>query len=99
MPRPRILRSAIRDLDQIWLYVALDNVDAAERLIARIESAAHDLARMPGMGQRRDRLGRGLRSYPVGTYVIFYRKIRGGIEVLHVYHGARNFDQLFGMTD
>jgi toxin ParE1/3/4 len=95
MPQARILRSAIRDLDAIWLYIARDNIDAAEKLMKKIQSAAEKLAQMPGMGQRRDDFSPGLRSFPVGNYLIFYKRIRGGIEVLHVYHGAQNLYEFF----
>ena len=95
MPRARILRSAVKDLDDIWLYIARDSVDAAERLIELIESAASNLARFPGMGVRRDDLAAGVRSFPVGNYLIFYQKTRRGIDVLHVYHGARRIEELF----
>jgi toxin ParE1/3/4 len=95
LPRARILRSAVKDLDEIWLYIARDSVDAAEKMIQRIEEASEKLASMPGMGQKRDDLQPGIRSYPVSRYLIFYRAIRGGIEVLHVYHGARKYQDLF----
>ena len=32
MKRIRVTRDAKRDLDEIWLYIARDNVDAANRL-------------------------------------------------------------------
>ncbi|MEO6437440.1 MAG: type II toxin-antitoxin system RelE/ParE family toxin [Tepidisphaeraceae bacterium] len=96
MPHARILRSAVRDLDEIWLYIARDSVDAAERLIAAIEAAAHTLSENPGMGRRRDELLAGVRSFPVGSYILFYRKTQRGIDVLHVYHGARYIEELFG---
>jgi toxin ParE1/3/4 len=90
------LRSAVKDLDQIWLYIARDNIDAAEKMISRLENAAKKLAEMPGMGRKRDELQRGIRSYPVARYILFYRAIPGGIEVVHVYHGARRVEDLFG---
>ncbi len=95
MAQARILRSAVQDLDEIWLYIARDSIDAAERVIASIQAAAQRLAEFPGMGQRRHDLLAGLLSFPVDNYLIFYRKIRGGIEVLHVYHGARSIEELF----
>ena len=39
----------------------------------------------------------GLRRFPVsgfGNYLIFYRQIDGGIEVLAVVHGARDIPSL-----
>jgi plasmid stabilization system protein ParE len=53
LARARILRSAVKDLDEIWLYIARDSIDAAEKMIQRIEEASEKLASMPGMGQKR----------------------------------------------
>jgi toxin ParE1/3/4 len=95
MAKARILRSAVRDLDEIWLFIAQNNVDAAQKLIEKIEATCQQLARLPGMGRKRDELAAGLLSFPVGSYLIFYTKTRGGIEVVHVYHGARRIEGLF----
>jgi len=47
------------------------------------------------MDRCRDELAPGLRSLPVGNYVVFYRGREGGIEVIRVLHGARDIDALF----
>jgi len=44
---------ALRDLDEIWEYIALDNLDAADRVIAEILVAVRDLASFPAVGHRR----------------------------------------------
>ena len=49
----------------------------------------------PGAGQARSELMPNLRSFPVGRYLIFYRPIPDGIEVLRVLHGARNLRKIF----
>lgn len=36
----------------------------------------------------------GLRSFPVGKYLIFYRLIDGGLEIVRVLHGARDIENL-----
>ena len=48
------------------------------------------------MGPMRDELAPGLQSFPVGKYLIFYRKMKGGIEIIRVLHGARNLPEVFG---
>jgi len=95
MPQARILRSALEDLDVIWLYIARDNVNAAERVVDAIETAADRLAQTPGIGGKRDDLQPGLLSYPLGNYILFYCRTSTGIDLLHVYHGARNIEELF----
>jgi toxin ParE1/3/4 len=47
------------------------------------------------MGRLRPELVPKLRSFPVGEYVVFYRSIRDGIEVVRVLNGARDIGRLF----
>jgi toxin ParE1/3/4 len=50
---------------------------------------------MPNMGRSREEIARNLRSFPVGNYVVFYRIIEEGIEVLRVLHGSRDIKRFF----
>jgi plasmid stabilization system protein ParE len=49
------------DLDEIWEYIALDNINAADRWIGQLFDAFDALARNPGMGHRRE----DLTAYPI----------------------------------
>ena len=86
------------ELDAIWEYIAIDNMDAADRFVEAAYGTFQELARMPGMGQRRDFLQarlRELRSFRVKdfeNYLIFYIPIPDGIEVFHILHGARDLE-------
>jgi toxin ParE1/3/4 len=44
------------------------------------------------MGRSRPELATGLRSFPVGRYVIFYVPLSKGVEIVRVFHGARDVD-------
>jgi len=98
-----ILASGVEDeLWAIWEHIADDNPDAATRVIESVYETFKTLAATPGLDRlrkfRNPRL-KGVRSWLVsgfGNYLIFYRAIPEGIEVLHVYHGARDFESLFG---
>jgi plasmid stabilization system protein ParE len=46
-------RGAERDLEEIWEYIAQDNIDAADRWIAKLFAAFAMLARSPGLGHNR----------------------------------------------
>jgi toxin ParE1/3/4 len=48
------------------------------------------LSAHPLSGRARDELARGLRSVPYSRYVIFYRPIKDGVEIVRVLHGARD---------
>ena len=77
------------DLYEIWEYVALKSPANADRLIRRINEMFTLLAANPGMDRAQDDLAPGLRSFPVGSYVIFYHPLpdHEGIEVVRVLHG------------
>jgi plasmid stabilization system protein ParE len=44
------------DLDEIWEYIAHDNLDAADRWIVKLFDAFDSLARTPKMGHARNDL-------------------------------------------
>jgi toxin ParE1/3/4 len=95
MKQFRVSPAARTDLDEIWFYIAQDNVDAADKFIHAIVSRFPKLAAMPQLGRRREELSPRLRSFPVGRYVLFYRQVESGIEIARVLHGARDFPPLF----
>lgn len=86
---------AQRDLDEIWDYIAEDNPGAADRLIDEIRRKLEILAKTPLIGPLRPELMPGLRCFPVRRYVIYYRAIPDGIEVVRVLHGARDASAAF----
>jgi toxin ParE1/3/4 len=83
------------DYLQIFVFVGEQNLPAAERLIETFDQKLELLADMPGLGPARPEFGKGIRSFPVGSYIIFYRPVDGGIELLRVLHGARNLRKIF----
>jgi toxin ParE1/3/4 len=51
------------------------------------------------MGRQRDELYPGLRSVPLEDYLIFYRLVPNGIEVMRVVGGYRDLEALFREDD
>jgi len=97
MSRARISRSAQRDLREIRAYIAEHGTAAAAaRWIGTLRARCHRLADTPGMGWPREELGPGLRSLAVGDYLIFYKEVLGTVVIVHVVHGARDLERLFG---
>jgi len=82
------------DLLGIWAHIAEDNIQAADRLLRRIDDRCRLLANNPELGERVEQYRPGLRRFTVGNYVVFYHIIEGGIEVFRVFHGARDIDRL-----
>jgi len=73
----RIAPDAHADLDDIWTYIAEDNIAAANRLLDRLHETFAMLSRQPLLGELREELGADYRSFHVGRYVIYYRPMRG----------------------
>jgi toxin ParE1/3/4 len=83
------------DLLDIWEFIAEDSPDRADEFLDRLEGTLQTLARNPGMGRRREELLAGLRSFPIGNYVVFYREIEGGIDVIRILRGSRDIEEIF----
>lgn len=87
-------RLASEDIDEIWLYIAVDNIEAADRLMVELEARFDLLARNPLLGTSRSEIIGNLRQFPHDSYNIFYFPIDNGIEVHRVLHGARDAIQI-----
>jgi toxin ParE1/3/4 len=70
------------DLSDIWQVMAEDSDDQADAFIDLIDQKFQLLAQQSGLGRRREELAEGLRSFPVGRYVIFYLPIPGGAQIV-----------------
>ncbi len=82
---------ALRDLDEIWEYNAVDDRDTADRVIAEVLAAVRDLVSLPAMGKRRPDLASGpLRFHVVREYLIAYAPAEKPLWVVAVLHGWRN---------
>ena len=91
----RLAPEAESDLDELWYYVAGNgSVEIADRLVDSLTSTFFLLAKYPRVGRRRDDLRPGIRSFPVGKYVVLYRL--GGEDVLiqRVVRGSRDLEAL-----
>lgn len=79
------------DLDEIWEYIAAENISAADRVISDIRQALDNLAPFPHSGHRRtDLTGRPLRFIIVRDYLIAYAPDEKPLWVVAVMHGHRS---------
>ena len=67
----RLSAAALVDLDQISRTIAAENPTAAADWLEEVFAACERAAGFPEIGRRREELARGLRSIPVGNYVVF----------------------------
>ncbi len=85
---------AREDLVDVWSYIAYDSENAADSVVDEITAILERLAENPALGRVRGDLGSELRSFPVKTYIVFYRPRQQGIEVARVLSGYRDLATL-----
>jgi toxin ParE1/3/4 len=90
--------TARQDFVEILVYLRAKSHRGARRVHAAVNETFQFLADNPGAGQQCEQFGVGMRSFPASRYrdyLIFYRPINGGIEVMRVLHGSRNLARFF----
>lgn len=89
---PTVVRTPLARSDflEIVDYLLAHSEPAADRFTADVENACRLLATNPRMGRARNELAPGVRSVVVGNYVLFFRATATSVEVLRIFHGARN---------
>jgi len=90
-----ISASAKADLLDMWTWIADIDPDAADGMLDRVQEVASKLSEWPEMGRAREELGEGVRSFVVGSHVVFYRIAAERLELVRVLHGRRDVDTLF----
>lgn len=93
--------AALRDIEECFVYIATDNVDIGMAFLVAIEESLKRLSEFPLVGKVKDFADKELgdiRMWPVRNYenyLIFYAVRNDFIEVIRVFHGARNIHDLF----
>lgn len=79
------------DLDEIWEFIRLDHVEAAEQMVGEILASVRALVPFPHKGHRRpDLSSRPLRFTRVRDYLIAYAPDEKPLWVIAVIHGNRS---------
>jgi len=88
----KIAPRAEQDLEDIENYLAREaGVETAVRVVDDILERLAKLEEIASSaGTPRPDLGTGVRSWPLGRYVAYYRESRGEIEIARIRHGARD---------
>ena len=80
---------SLNDLDDIWLYIAQDSINHADRFIDDLRVLCEGkLAVFPNMGRGRDYLAEGVLAFPHGGYMLYYRIRENAVEVIRIMHGS-----------
>jgi toxin ParE1/3/4 len=97
----RLLPAADLDLEgQAAFLLREASLETALRFYDAAAATFENLARMPGMGQRRESRNPDLAELRVWringfpNHVIFYRPIDSGVEIVRVLHATRDIDRV-----
>ena len=90
-------QAAYAGLRDIAMAIRRDNPARAETFVAelhdrclRLEHLPMAYPLVPGWEQH------GIRRRPFGAYLIFYRIHFEQVEILHILHGARDYEEILG---
>lgn len=90
---------ASKDLDEITEYFVSCNLEAGERFVNAFEQKCKNLVSFPNMGRSYAEIEPSLRGVLIDRYIILYRLIEDGIEIVRVVSGYRDLESLFSETD
>ena len=94
MNRLIISERAVADLERIGDDIALYSRTAAGRTIARLEEISRLLRDFPRVGAARDDIESGMRTFPVGNYLVLFRSLDDGAEIVRYVDGRRDPENL-----
>jgi toxin ParE1/3/4 len=85
---------AARDLEEIGDFLFTHNPQAAVEIVERFWKVSRMLRENPKLGQARPDLSEGLRHFPMRPYIVFYRAIENGVEIVRFVDGRRDLGTL-----
>jgi toxin ParE1/3/4 len=87
-------KRAKHDLLDIWLWIARDNPVLADAVLDRIEARASKLSQHREIGMARPEIGEGARGLVVERWLVLYRLVDGGVQIVRIVDGARDLRRL-----
>lgn len=99
MKRYILTARAKQDVNDIWDYIADDNIEAADRVLDALENAMYKLAKNPGIGHwREDLTDKRHRFFLVYSYLIVYRLETKPLQIIRVLQAARDGQSILGLA-
>ncbi|HAX75891.1 MAG TPA: type II toxin-antitoxin system RelE/ParE family toxin [Cyanobacteria bacterium UBA11372] len=86
---------ASRDINEIADYFSQNSIEAGERFFREFNRKCQQLVAFPNSGKSYAEIRAELRGLSFEGYIIFYRVLDDGIEILRVVSGRRNFPSVF----
>jgi len=89
---------AAKDIGDIWDYIAVDSMDAADRVLTALEKALSRRAKTPGIGHvREDLADRRHRFLLVYSYLIVYRFETKPLQIIRILNASRDVQSILGL--
>ena len=88
------LSLAIRDLNEIIEYIALDDLDTALKVVSKIETEIGSLSEFPAKGKTLSfspKLAKSYRLLTVEPYLVFYTVEENGVFIQRILHDKMNY--------
>jgi toxin ParE1/3/4 len=86
---------AEQDLIDIWSYIAVDSPVNADHYIDKIYNKGVILSENPEIGSERYDLIPEMKYFPVDKYILYYRQIHNGVEIVRILHASRDMNLIF----
>jgi toxin ParE1/3/4 len=86
---------ATHDLNEIADYFTTNNIEAGERFFQEFSGRCQQLVNFPNLGRTYIEIRPDLRGLALDGYIIFYRILDDGIEILRVVSGRRDMLSIF----
>jgi toxin ParE1/3/4 len=95
MNQYRINALASRDLDRIADYLAEIDMQMSDRFLQDFDRKCQQIVSFPMSGRNYATLRPDLRGMAFKSYIIFYRILENGVEIIRVIEGRRDLPSLF----
>jgi toxin ParE1/3/4 len=96
MPNVRYIPEARRDMKEIGRFIAEQSrsLEISRNYLMKIRERCVLHATHPEMGTLRPDINHNVRCFSIDNYVVYFRPIPNGVEVLLVTHGSREAEGL-----
>ena len=83
------------DLNEIAEYFSQKNLEAGEKYFQEFNRKCTQLVSFPNSGKSYSEINPDLRGLSLEGYIIFYRVLDDGVEILRVVSGRRDLSSMF----
>ena len=95
MATVKITKRAQNEIKAVIFNITQEKPPAATKFLKSLVSKFDTLASLPRIGTEHEEYGKGVRTFPFGSYVIFYQPTASGVIIVRFLHGARNLPHVF----